>query len=168
MEVVKEGRPLALGSPRHISKLRKVLGNRVLVTQGRGYLLQTEPGQLDLDCFESMLAAGPRASQEGDPPTAACGCETRLGCGAADVRRFRVRLVRAIGNRRLDEAQRAALEELIDAELTLGEHARLVSELAGLVHQNRRPGSLLPLGRGWSCTQCNLPSKYSRNLCKAT
>jgi DNA-binding SARP family transcriptional activator len=45
----------------YVSSLRKALGDGLLVTSGRGYLLKTLPGQLDEDRFESLLAEGRRA-----------------------------------------------------------------------------------------------------------
>ena len=38
----------------YVSHLRKALGDGLLVTQGRGYLLRTEPGQTDADRFEAL------------------------------------------------------------------------------------------------------------------
>ena len=45
----------------YVSNLRRVLGEGLLVTRGHGYLLQAEPGQIDLDRFESLVAEGRRA-----------------------------------------------------------------------------------------------------------
>ena len=47
----------------YVSNLRKVLGDGLLVTRGRGYVLQPEPGQLDVDRFESLLADARTATQ---------------------------------------------------------------------------------------------------------
>ena len=121
----------------YVSNLRKVLGNGLLVTRGHGYLLQTEPGQLDADRFESLLAAGRNASHEGDPRTAAERLREALalwrGPPLAD---FAYESFAQSEIARLDEAHLGALEERIDAELTLGQHAQLVSELEGLVRQH--------------------------------
>ena len=121
----------------YVSNLRKALGNGLLVTRGHGYLLQTEPGQLDADRFESLLAAGRTASHQGDPRTAAQRLRAALalwrGPPFAD---FAYESFAQSEIARLDDAQLGALEERIDAELALGEHAQLVSELEGLVHQH--------------------------------
>ena len=55
----------------YVSSLRKVLGEGLLVTRGHGYLLQAEPGQVDIDRFESLLAEGRAARGDGDPRRAA-------------------------------------------------------------------------------------------------
>ena len=121
----------------YISNLRKTLGNGLLVTRGRGYLLQTEPGQVDVDRFESLLAAGRNASQNGDPRTAAERLRDALGlCRGPPFADFAYESFAQSEIARLDEARLASLEELMDAELTLGEHTRLVGELEGLVHQH--------------------------------
>jgi DNA-binding SARP family transcriptional activator len=50
----------------YVSNLRKLLGDGRLITQGRGYLLQIEPGQTDVDGFEALVAEGRRALGLGD------------------------------------------------------------------------------------------------------
>ena len=55
----------------YVSSLRKVLGDGVLVTHGRGYVLRIPPGQLDVDRFESLVAAGRDARADDDARTAA-------------------------------------------------------------------------------------------------
>ena len=54
----------------YVSNLRKLLGDGLLVTQGRGYRLQIEPGQTDVDRFEALAAEGRRALEDGDALTA--------------------------------------------------------------------------------------------------
>ena len=65
----------------YVSNLRRVLGDGQLVTRGRGYLLQAEPGQTDVGRFESLLADGRRALAGGDRGRAAAelGEALRLG-----------------------------------------------------------------------------------------
>ena len=48
----------------YVSNLRKVLGDGRLVTQGRGYMLQIEPGRTDVDRFEALVARGPAGARE--------------------------------------------------------------------------------------------------------
>ena len=48
----------------HVSQLRRGLGDGLLVTDGSGYRLRVDPGSLDVDRFEELLAEGrqrPRA-----------------------------------------------------------------------------------------------------------
>ena len=121
----------------YVSSLRKVLGEGLLVTRGRGYLLQTELGQTDLDRFESLVAEGRRAIQAGDAESAAGRLREALGLwrgpALADFAYEPFAQSEIAG---LEEARLAAIEERIDAELALGEHARLVGELEALVHEH--------------------------------
>jgi DNA-binding SARP family transcriptional activator len=68
----------------YVSNLRKVLGEGLVVTEGRGYMLRAEPGDLDVDRFEALLAEG-RGALAPRPRRASCGRD--WGCGG--VRRSR-------------------------------------------------------------------------------
>jgi DNA-binding SARP family transcriptional activator len=167
LEVVDQGRPLALGSPQqrallamllvhrgeavssdrlldglwgehapasaikivqgYVSNLRKVLGDGLLMAHGHGYLLQTEPGQLDVDRFESLVAEGRRALQNGDTGAAVGRLREPVGpvarfraCGFAYESFAQAEIAR------LEELRLAVLEERIDAELALDDPAALV------------------------------------------
>jgi DNA-binding SARP family transcriptional activator len=63
----------------YVSNLRKVLGDGLLMTRGHGYLLQTEPAQVDVDRFESLVADGRRASRSGDARKAVARLRAALG-----------------------------------------------------------------------------------------
>lgn len=121
----------------YVSNLRKVLGEGLLVTRGHGYLLAPAPDQTDLDRFESLVTAGQHAMQAGDPRSAAARLREALGLWRgpplADLA-YEPFAQPEIA--RLEESRLAALEARIEAELALGEHARLVSELEALVHEH--------------------------------
>ena len=121
----------------YVSNLRKALGNGMLVTEGRGYLLRTTAGQLDLNRFDSLVAEGRQALRE----------------GRAQVGRDRLRQALALWRGRpleefayerfaqsavaeLEEKRLGALEDRIDADLALGEQAALVAELESLVREH--------------------------------
>ncbi len=121
----------------YVSNLRRVLGDGLLVTHGRGYLLQAEPGQLDLGRFESLVAEGRRALQKGDARIAAARLREALGMWRGPpLADFAHESFAQPEIARLEESRLAALEERIDAELALGEHARLVGELEALVREH--------------------------------
>ena len=67
----------------YVSHLRKALGDEVLVTRGRGYLLAVEREQVDVERFEALVADGRRALAVGDAAGARSVWARRWGCGAA-------------------------------------------------------------------------------------
>jgi DNA-binding SARP family transcriptional activator len=117
----------------YVAALRKALGGAgsALRTSGPGYVLDVEPGALDLDRFIALRAEAQAAGDEErrsellrealglwlDAPLADLSAEP-FAAGAAA---------------RLDEQRREALEQRIDADLALGRHAQLVPELEALV-----------------------------------
>jgi YVTN family beta-propeller protein len=121
----------------YVSNLRKVLGDGLLVTRGHAYALQAEPGQTDLHRFDSLVAEGRAALQEGDPDTAVARLREGLalwrGPPLAD---FTFETFAQPEIARLEESRLAAVEEQVDAELALGDHARLVGELEALVQEH--------------------------------
>jgi YVTN family beta-propeller protein len=122
-----------------VSRLRKVLAaagdsESRLIARPPGYVLRVEAGELDLRAFEQQVMEGRRALEADDPRQAA----TRLhaaeslwrGRPLADLEfhefaRFEIQ--------RLDELRLEAAEERIAAEIALGLHASLCSELETLV-----------------------------------
>ena len=63
----------------YVSNLRKALGNGPLVTEGRGYMLRVEPGQLDVDRFDALVVQGQAALDQGDALTAGAALREALG-----------------------------------------------------------------------------------------
>ena len=121
----------------YVSSLRKALGDGLLVTRGHGYLLLLEPGQVDLDRFEAQVAEGRDALMRGDAERARERLSEALalwrGPPLAD---FAYEPFAQSEIARLEEARLAALEDRVDAELALGRHAALVSELEALVREH--------------------------------
>jgi predicted ATPase/DNA-binding SARP family transcriptional activator len=117
----------------YVSNLRKVLGDGLLVTRGRGYVLHTQPGQIDVDRFTSLVAEGRRALGEGDAGSAAARLREALalwrGPPLADFAYEPFAQSEIAG---LDEARLVALEARIDADLALGRDTQLVGELEAL------------------------------------
>jgi YVTN family beta-propeller protein len=124
----------------YVSNLRKALGDEILVTQARGYLLRSAPGQLDLDRFVALADEGRQALDENDPRSAAEKLRAALACwrGPA-LAEFAYESFAQSEIARLEEAKLAALEARIDADLALGHHPTVIGELEALVarHPNR-------------------------------
>jgi YVTN family beta-propeller protein len=120
----------------YVSNLRRALGDGLLVTEGRGYVLRVEPGQLDVGRFETLVAQGRGALEQGDALTAAAvlreAIEVWRGPPFAD---FAYEPFAEAEIARLEESRLAALEDRIEADLASGESARLVGELEALVRE---------------------------------
>jgi len=126
----------------HVSRLRKILSpvatdDPRLVARPPGYLLRVEPGELDLDRFERLvaearasLAAGDRASASESFHAAEALWEGRP---LADLEFEPLARVEV---ERLEELRLAAVEERVDAELSVGRQLVLVPELETLVAEH--------------------------------
>ena len=121
----------------YISRLRKILPPGILQTRAPGYVLELGPEQLDLHRFERLLAEGQRALAKGSVKLASVslGDALALWRGPALVE-FRSEPFAQGEAARLEELWLCALEARIDADLGLGRHADLVSELESLVAQH--------------------------------
>ena len=121
----------------HVSQLRRGLGDGLLVTEGSGYRLRIEPGDLDVDRFEDLLSKGRSALDRGDAAGAGELLRDSLalwrGPPLADVA-FEPFAQAEIA--RLEERRMVAVEERIEADLALGRHDDLVGELEAVIARN--------------------------------
>ena len=123
-----------------VARLRKALntsganGDPALKTVSGGYLLAVAPGELDADVFQAHLEDGRRALDEGEALRAAGVLREALGLwrGPALAEVAYEEFAQA-EIRRLDELRLAALEARIEADLQLGQHARVIGELEALL-----------------------------------
>ncbi len=111
----------------YLSKLRRALGGERIVRRPPGYLIAVQDDELDLRVFDGLVA---RARCESDPRAAAALLREALdlwrGPALADLRYEPFAPEEGV---RLDERRAAAVEDLNDARLALGEGAELVAEL---------------------------------------
>jgi len=125
-----------------VSRLRKALdrdgsGLSRVVTRPPGYLLRVEPRELDLHCFEWLVAQGRQALDAGD-----AGRAVEMLREAESLWRGRALCdlefepFARLEIERLAELRTATVEDRIDAELALAGHAALVAELEALVQEN--------------------------------
>jgi DNA-binding SARP family transcriptional activator len=118
----------------YVSNLRKALGEGVLVTRSGGYVLQVTGARVDAREFEMLATEGQDSLHAGGFRRAAGRSGQALGLwrGPA-LADFAYESFAQAEVARLEEARLVVREDRIDAELGLGEHARLVGELEGLV-----------------------------------
>ena len=121
----------------HVSRLRKALGDGRLRTAGGGYALDVSPDELDLGRFEQLVERGRAALAASEPEPAATSLREALalwrGPPYAD---FRYHDFAQVEIARLEERRLAVLEDRVEADLALGRHADLVSELEALVREH--------------------------------
>jgi predicted ATPase/DNA-binding SARP family transcriptional activator len=127
----------------YVSKLRRLLGDDetveagAIVTEPPGYRLRVLPGELDADRFERLIAEGREALGAGKAEQA----EKRLahaltlwhGPPLAD---FAAEPFAQAEIGRLEQLRLRALEERIEAQLSLGRHAEVSAELPTLIDQH--------------------------------
>jgi predicted ATPase/DNA-binding SARP family transcriptional activator len=120
-----------------VSRLRRLLGDDVLLTRAGGYVLQVGPEQLDATVFERLFREGQRLLACGDPAPAAerlrqglalwrgapLGDVSQLECFQGEIRR-------------LEELRLMAVMERIESELALGAAGELIGELDALIATN--------------------------------
>jgi DNA-binding SARP family transcriptional activator/tetratricopeptide (TPR) repeat protein len=121
----------------HISQVRKVLGIGVIRTLPTGYVLEVDPDQVDVHRFERLVDEGTVAVVTGEHAAGAALLREALalwrGPALAD---FVYEPFAQVEIGRLNELRMAALEARIDADLALGRHAALVSELKTLAAEH--------------------------------
>jgi YVTN family beta-propeller protein len=120
----------------HVSRLRRELGDAI-VSHGGGYLIRVEPGELDLERFDRLVAEGRKALAEHQPDRASERLREALDLWRgqplpelADEPFARAQIGR------LEDARLAAMEERLEAELALGRHAEAIPELELLVDRH--------------------------------
>jgi DNA-binding SARP family transcriptional activator/tetratricopeptide (TPR) repeat protein len=118
----------------YVSLLRKALGSDVLVTRDAGYVLEIAPDQLDLGCVDRLCAEA-RAADDVSERAAKLreALDLWRGPPLADLA---YEPFAALEIARLDELHLAAREDLIDAELELGQHSDLVPEIEALIRDH--------------------------------
>jgi DNA-binding SARP family transcriptional activator len=142
IEALWAGRPPASASAslhNHVMRLRRLLGQeggeRVRAAPG-GYLIQVEPGELDVHAFTDLCVSGAaalrdrqwaKASDEFAAALAICRGEP-----LSDVPRMSVHEPRL---QQWEEDRLQALEGRIEADLALGRHGIVISELRALTTQ---------------------------------
>ena len=129
----------------YVSNLRRALEPdraprdpaRILRSQPPGYVLAVDPADYDAAHFEQLARDGRALLRDGDPRQARDSLLEALalwrGPAFAD---FAGRSFARAEADRLEERRAVALEDRIEADLALGEHATVVGELQHLVEEH--------------------------------
>jgi predicted ATPase/DNA-binding SARP family transcriptional activator len=121
----------------YVHGLRKALGPERIETRGTSYRVVLEPGELDLERFQALVARAGRDLDAGRPDSAAGSIRAALALwqGPALVDLAAEALARA-ERERLEEERLRAFELLGDAELECGRHDAVLGELDALVAEH--------------------------------
>ena len=107
----------------YVLRLRKTLGHDRLVTQGGGYTLKIEPGELDVDEAEALLVGARTTLLEGHAADAERELSRALSLWRGrPLAEFAYESFAQNEIDRLDELRVNAIEERNDALLALGRH----------------------------------------------
>ena len=125
----------------HISRLRKTLesaaGQQVVLTRPGAYLLRAAADNVDMRQFERLAEEGHRALAENAPDRAAAELSEALalwrGAPLADVSDEAFAQPEIA---RLNDLRMGIIEDRIEADLALGRHGGVVSELGALVAEH--------------------------------
>ena len=147
----------------YVSQLRKALGP-VIATRAPGYVLELDPEHVDVHRFSRLAQEGRAALETGDAAAAEVALREALalwrGPALAD---FVYEPFAQTQIARLEELRTVVVEERIDADLALGRHAELVSELEALVQAEplrERPRAQLMLALYRSGRQADALAAY--------
>ena len=114
----------------YVSNLRRLLGRDTIVTRAPGYLLALEPQAVDALRFRDLV----EDARQAEPAVAACTLAQALqlwrGDALADLADLPFAGAVAAG---LHDERLAATEERLEAELGLGRHEQVVTDLEQLV-----------------------------------
>jgi DNA-binding SARP family transcriptional activator len=137
----------------HVSQLRKALPPGVLETRPGGYCLRIEPEAVDLARFERLRNAGRAALAAGDAHAAARLLREALALWRGEALAEFVEPFAVLEASRLAQLRLDGVEDRIEAELALGNHAIVTAELEALVareplRERARAQLMLVLYRG--------------------
>ncbi|MDX2596050.1 MULTISPECIES: AfsR/SARP family transcriptional regulator [Streptomyces] len=153
----------------YILQLRRLIGKAlgpdspygardVLATRHGGYLLEVQPGAVDVHEYDRLVATARSEADRGDDTTAAALYRDALamwrGPALVDVRLGPLLEIELV---RLEQSRLEVLEQRIDCDLRLGRHMQLLAELTSLtarhpLHEGLHAQCMVALyrsGRQW-------------------
>ncbi|WP_301364351.1 AfsR/SARP family transcriptional regulator [Streptomyces xanthophaeus] len=127
----------------HATRLRRILsatGDNRLLTVAPGYQLRVRDGELDVEVFETRARAAGLAHHAGDWHTVRTESDAALalwrGEPLADLSPFSEHRAPSLRVHQLAEARLQVREWAFDADLHLGRHREICTELAALAAEN--------------------------------
>ena len=113
-----------------IGQLRRTLGAGAIVTTEAGYALAVGPGEVDVVCFEQLVAKGRRLAEAGEMAQASATLAEALGLRRGEpLAEFAYAGFAEAERAQLDELTLVAVETRAEADLVLGRDGELAGEL---------------------------------------
>ena len=110
---------------------------QVIITRSPGYVIRLRPEELDLNRFETLVGEGTDRLLAGDPAAASELLAEALGLWRGPpLAEFAYEPFAQTAIARLEELRLASVEWRVEADLALGRHAQLLTELDGLVREH--------------------------------
>ncbi len=123
-----------------VYRLRSLLGSGaddLITTRAPGYVLHVGPESFDAARFERMVADAQDVGRRGDAAEAVQLLDSALGLWRGPAfGEFAFSEFARVEASRLEELRWVAIEERVEARLTLGDHEALVGELEGFVRES--------------------------------
>jgi YVTN family beta-propeller protein len=121
----------------YVYRLRKLLGPDRLAHEAGGYLLRVEPGELDVDEFERLVAAAGAATESGDYQAAVSELTVALALWRGPAwGELLDDPLDSLEAQRLEELRLGAVESRFEVQLATGGGSELVAELEQLVGEH--------------------------------
>jgi predicted ATPase/DNA-binding SARP family transcriptional activator len=122
----------------HISRLRRVVGPEHLVARSPGYVLELDETSVDAIAFERLASEGREALRGGDAKRAAEKLREGLGLWRGEpLTEFADQAWSRPEAARLQRLREDVVEDRLEADLALGRHAEVVTELESIVEEHR-------------------------------
>jgi predicted ATPase/DNA-binding SARP family transcriptional activator len=121
----------------HVSRLRKMLGSDLILSRAGSYSLKIPAGALDAARFGQLAADGRAALQREDAAEAGRLLRQALGLWRGrPLAEFADAAFAPGVITRLEDARLTAIEDRVEADLMLGGHGELTSELEALIREH--------------------------------
>lgn len=121
----------------HVSRIRRSLGDGVLLTRRPGYLLAINEGDVDVFRFQRLVADGHLALEDSDHDVAAMRFRDALAMWRGPPAPALASLSSGASHlAHFEELKFSALESLFEAELAVGHHVEILSELTRAVEEH--------------------------------
>ena len=121
----------------YVSRLRKELGSDRIERRSPGYVLRVEPGELDLEQFETLGEQGRRELARGDSEIAAATFRAALGLWRGQaLEDVLFEPFASLESERLEERRLSLLEDRLEADLACGQGSALLAELHRLARDH--------------------------------